>query len=252
MKHFFVTDRGRVRPHNEDSVGVFENDYEQLLTVVADGMGGHKAGDVASEMVITYFKDAWASSERIQSQEEAESWLTHHIQQANHTVYDYSRTNPECLGMGTTTIAVISFSDTFVIAHIGDSRCYLYQADALHQITDDHSLVNELVRSGQITKADAEIHPQKNVLTQALGTDSSITPDVYSKEWSNKDRILICTDGLTNKIDDDHLKQYLSLEQSLETIANQLVEEANVNGGEDNITVAILENDDLKAGESTC
>ena len=141
MKQFFITDRGKVRKQNEDAVGLFENRANQTLAVVADGMGGHKAGDVASEIARSYFSDQWQATDKLTSAEEAEEWLDDRIRLANQKVYRYAKENPDCQGMGTTVIAAIFLEDEISIAHIGDSRCYLL-TDELKQVTEDHSLVN--------------------------------------------------------------------------------------------------------------
>ncbi|MBM7540527.1 Stp1/IreP family PP2C-type Ser/Thr phosphatase [Amphibacillus cookii] len=252
MKQYFITDQGKVRPHNEDAGGLFKNKADQTLSIVADGMGGHQAGDVASEMVKTYFANVWEATERIATPEEAEAWLKSHILKANTNVFQHAEQNPECRGMGTTVIVVIFMADQLSIAHIGDSRCYRYREDDLTQITDDHSLVNELVRSGQLSKQDAEYHPRKNVLMKALGTNPLVEPDVFSVAWQEGDRLIICSDGLTNKLTDQELKDYLATNESLRDIAKEMVNEANDRGGEDNITLALAEHSEAEEGDATC
>ncbi|WP_067838721.1 Stp1/IreP family PP2C-type Ser/Thr phosphatase [Amphibacillus sediminis] len=252
MKQYFLSDQGKVRQHNEDAGGVFKNQIGQTLSLVADGMGGHQAGDVASQMVKDYFEQAWKQTDAITTPDAAEAWLNKHILQANQNVYDYAEQHPECKGMGTTVIAVIYTDEHVSIAHIGDSRCYRYHNNQLTQITDDHSLVNELVRSGQISREDAEHHPRKNVLMKALGTNPTIDPDVFSSPWQKGDRLMICSDGLTNKIADDELANFLANEQSLRQIAEEMVQQANDRGGEDNITLVLTEFSDIEAGDASC
>lgn len=251
MKQYYLTDRGKVRKQNEDAVGLLKNQAEQTLAIVADGMGGHKAGDVASSIVRSLFLDEWKQNEGIDSIEDAKEWLDERIRMANKKVYDHAQTNPECDGMGTTVIASILLKNDIIIAHIGDSRSYLFN-QTLEQITTDHTLVNELVQNGEITKQEADNHPQKNVLMKALGTDESITPDVFSVEWEINDRLLICTDGLSDKLSETEIAAFLSGDKSIEDIAEELVDRANELGGEDNITVVILENTASGEGESDC
>lgn len=178
MRAVFITDKGKIRQHNEDNGGVFLNQAGQRLAVVADGMGGHRAGDVASEMTISKLKEKWAESPLIETAEHAERWLKQSILEVNETLLNHSKTHAECQGMGTTIVAAI-LTDLFsTIAHIGDSRCYILNETGFSKITEDHSLVNELLRSGQISKEDAENHPRKNVLTRALGTESTVEMDI--------------------------------------------------------------------------
>lgn len=251
MKQFFITDRGKVRKQNEDAVGLFENRANQTLAVVADGMGGHKAGDVASEIARSYFSDQWQETGKLTSAEEAEEWLDDRIRLANQKVYRYAQENPDCQGMGTTVIAAIFLEDEISIAHIGDSRCYLL-SDELRQVTEDHSLVNELVRAGEITKKEAIVHPRKNVLMKALGTDNSIAPDVFTIQWQEGNRLLICSDGLSDKLSNDELFNFLTEDLTVEKIAENLVDRANELGGEDNITVVLVEYIKGEAGDSSC
>lgn len=250
MNQYFLTDQGKVRQHNEDAGGVFRNLDQQELSVVADGMGGHRAGDVASKMVKDYLSQKWEKTKQILSRDDAQIWLKEVVIEANEKVFQYAENNPECSGMGTTVIAVMFASDFVAIAHIGDSRCYRFHNHELLQITDDHSLVNELVRTGQISREDAAFHPRKNVLIKALGTDLSVEPDILIAEWEEKDRLLICSDGLTNKISDKELALYLEKEDCLDNIGQELVSLANERGGEDNITLVLSEYDQKKAGET--
>ncbi|WP_112180800.1 MULTISPECIES: Stp1/IreP family PP2C-type Ser/Thr phosphatase [Paraliobacillus] len=252
MKQYFITDQGKVREHNEDAGGIFRNAENQVLSVVADGMGGHKAGDVASQMVIHHFQQEWPKTTSLTTKEETEEWLTNSIKDINQKVYDHAQENKECAGMGTTVVAAIFSCDFVSIAHIGDSRCYLYHDQTLRQVTEDHSLVNELVRSGQISKEDAEFHPRKNVLMRALGTDKNAEPDVRSEEWKEKDRILICSDGLSNKVSDKEFNEYLQKDDSLDQIGKQLVNLANDRGGEDNITITLSEYETVREGDPSC
>ncbi|HEO8422522.1 TPA: Stp1/IreP family PP2C-type Ser/Thr phosphatase [Yersinia enterocolitica] len=239
-----MTDKGKVRQHNEDSGAIIRNSSGQRLAIVADGMGGHRAGDVASSLTVEKLTELWAMVEEIKTADEAENWLKTNILEVNQYVFDYASTHPECEGMGTTIIGVISTENFSTIAHVGDSRCYLYNEDGFKQITEDHSLVNELVRMGQISKEDAEHHPRKNVVLRALGTDAQLDIDVMTIMFEEGDIIFICSDGLSNKVTDQQIKEVLEKENTLEEKASTLIETANINGGEDNITVVILEHGD--------
>lgn len=252
MKQYFLTDQGKVRQHNEDAGGIFINRDQQELSVVADGMGGHQAGDIASQMVKEFFRDKWQKTRLVSTKVDAEKWLKETVVAANENLFQHAAENPECAGMGTTVIATLYARDFISIAHIGDSRCYRYDGKELKQMTSDHSFVNELVRTGQLSKEDAEFHPRKNVLIKALGTDLVVEPDILTTNWKTEDRLLICSDGLTNKVNDEELKFYLNKETDLNEIGSQLVELANKRGGEDNITLVLSENDQKKAGDSQC
>jgi len=251
LSQIFMTDKGKVRQHNEDSGAICFNQAGQRLAIVADGMGGHRAGDVASRLTVEHLAGFWEKAEAIMTADAAESWLKSHILEVNRIVLRHAQENPECDGMGTTIIAVISTDSFSTIAHVGDSRCYLYNEDGFKQLTEDHSLVNELVRMGQITKEDAEHHPRKNVVLRALGTDEQLNIDLITIVFEKGDVIFICSDGLSNKVGDNEIKEVLESSETLERKAEFLIETANKNGGEDNITVIILEFfDSNKAGET--
>ncbi|HEY9577025.1 MAG TPA: Stp1/IreP family PP2C-type Ser/Thr phosphatase [Pseudobacillus sp.] len=240
MDSVFRTDKGRIRPHNEDNGGVFFNAAGDRLAIVADGMGGHNAGDIASRMAIETMKSLWTKMERIQTASQAESWLRTAILQSNGKVLEHSKDFPECSGMGTTLVAAICTASFCTIANIGDSRGYLFNENGLTQVTEDHSLVNELVKSGEITKEDAENHPRKNVLTRALGTERDIIADFYTVMFEQGDLLLLCSDGLSNKLAQQEIQQILEADLSIEEKADSFIQMANENGGEDNITLVIL------------
>ncbi|MBD8068346.1 Stp1/IreP family PP2C-type Ser/Thr phosphatase [Bacillus sp. PS06] len=241
MKSVCLSDRGRVRQLNEDSCGVFTNTDGLTLAVVADGMGGHRAGDVASSMATSLLKELWEQSKSIDSPELAENWLREHIEQINQKLYKHSQDNSECQGMGTTVDAVICSPTFATIAHIGDSRCYLSNSNGFNLMTSDHTLVNELVKSGQISKEDAEHHPRKNWILRALGTEPSVEMDIKTIILEEGDFLLLCSDGLTNKVQESELNEVLHTNEELQKKAEVLVQMANENGGEDNITLVIVQ-----------
>lgn len=249
MDGYFLTDCGKVRKTNEDDGGIFYNASGQILAVVADGMGGHQAGEIASELAINTVREKWEKTTDFSKIVDAENWVEEVIHSTNQIVYEQSLQNEKLKGMGTTIVLSLCTADFVVIGHLGDSRCYLWNEETkLSQITTDHSLVNELVRTGQISELDAEEHPRKNVLIKALGTEQVIDPDIKTVEWKNNDSLLLCSDGLSNKITDDELEQTLKMMTDIEQTAQDLVDLANDRGGEDNITLAIIRN---KAGELT-
>ncbi|WP_066175104.1 Stp1/IreP family PP2C-type Ser/Thr phosphatase [Bacillus marinisedimentorum] len=242
MESIFMTDRGKVRPHNEDSGGAFHSENGPLLAVVADGMGGHRAGDVASLMAVSLLKESWDSAAQVDNPGHAETLLESVFQKVNSAVFEYARDHSECEGMGTTMVGAVCTADFFTIASVGDSRGYIFNQNGFRQVTEDHSLVQELVKSGEITQEDAEHHPRKNVLTRAIGTEPAITADINTIGWDEGDALLLCSDGLSNKVTIEQMNKVLAEEGPLHSKAEKLIEMANDLGGEDNITLAIVRN----------
>ncbi|ADU30807.1 Stp1/IreP family PP2C-type Ser/Thr phosphatase [Evansella cellulosilytica] len=240
MDAVFLTDVGQLRPHNEDDGAFQQDNLGQLIALVADGMGGHQAGDVASKMTKEALINKWKQNDTQFTAGEAEKWLEDAIHEVNSTLYEHAQNNPECEGMGTTLVAAICNSQFISVAHVGDSRIYLKSPTGLKQMTEDHTLVGELVRSGQITEEEAMFHPRKNVVLRALGTEPSIKVDIDTIHWEEGSSLLLCSDGLTNKIDDDDINEMLSLNKPLHTIAEGFIQMANDRGGEDNVTIAIV------------
>jgi protein phosphatase len=227
-----ATNPGIVRDRNEDNVsptapGVTEDD---LVIMVADGMGGHVAGEVASQVAV-------------EAAETADGGPVDRVQAANEAVMRESMARPDRAGMGTTlTLAEFDTQNSHVeVAHVGDSRAYLLTQGELQQLTDDHSLVNELLSSGQITDEEAVNHPRKNVITRALGTDWRVAIDNLETDIEVGDRYLLCTDGLTNMVSDDDIADILATIEGAQPAAWALVERANEAGGEDNISVAVID-----------
>ncbi|ASB69681.1 protein-serine/threonine phosphatase PrpC [Bacillus subtilis] len=248
------TDTGKIRQHNEDDAGIFKGKDEFVLAVVADGMGGHLAGDVASKMAVKAMGEKWNEAETIPTApSDCEKWLIEQILSVNSKIYDHAQAHEECQGMGTTIVCALFTGKTVSVAHIGDSRCYLLQDGDFVQVTEDHSLVNELVRTGEISREDAEHHPRKNVLTKALGTDQSVSIDTRSFDIEPGDKLLLCSDGLTNKVEGTELKDILQSDSAPQEKVNLLVGKANQNGGEDNITAVLLELAlQVEEGEDQC
>ena len=214
-----------------------------ILAVVADGMGGHLAGDVASKMTTDLLQTLWEQdASNLNTPEKAEAWFETNVKHVNQKVFQYANENPECQGMGTTLVAAICSNEFATVAHVGDSRCYILNKNGFRQLTDDHSLVNELVKSGQISKEDAENHPRKNVLLRAIGTESTVSMDTKSVELEIGDTLILCSDGLTNKISDRELEEILRMNNPIAEKADQLILLANEYGGEDNISLAIIYN----------
>ncbi|EEM46548.1 Stp1/IreP family PP2C-type Ser/Thr phosphatase [Bacillus cereus group sp. MYBK249-1] len=241
MKAVFLSDKGKVRQHNEDSAGVFHNLDGNVLAVVADGMGGHRAGDVASSMAIQLFHDYWKQTHNMNEPKKVEQWLHTSVGIINERIYEYAQQNAECNGMGTTLIIAVCTPNFVTIGHIGDSRCYMVSEGEMTLVTEDHSLVNELVKHGEISKEDAEYHPKKNVLLRALGTEEKVGLDVKTLVIEEDDQLLLCSDGLSNKVSIDDMRQILQLNEQLEGKGQCLIQLANDRGGEDNITLVLID-----------
>jgi PPM family protein phosphatase len=240
MQIAFQTDVGMVRKHNEDSGEVFTKG-EHFLAVIADGMGGHKAGDIASQEALKVIKAAWVQFE--ENMGNIKDWIQNVLRDTNKHIFEFSQVNPETRGMGTTIVAALGTNKEVTVAHIGDSRCYLYSNGELKRVTDDHSLVQELVKSGQITEDEAEIHPRRNMIMKAVGTDETVEAELNVITWKTGDYLLLCSDGLSDKVSFKKIKE--ALDSSAETVAEKvekLITWAKDAGGEDNITAILIQN----------
>ncbi|WP_066194026.1 MULTISPECIES: Stp1/IreP family PP2C-type Ser/Thr phosphatase [Gracilibacillus] len=250
MKYVFQTDKGKVRELNEDAVDVLTNE-NQLLAIVADGMGGHQAGDVASHLAVETVTVHWKELTDSLGEHNVKGWLKDTITKVNNLVYHTAQTDASYQGMGTTLVVAVCTKAAITIGHIGDSRAYLINQTGLQQVTNDHSLVGELVRKGQLSAEDAQVHPQRNIILKALGTEEDLVPDIYQKTWEEQEQLLICSDGLTDKVDDQELYDIL-MNNEVKQASEILIQLANDRGGEDNITLTIVKNEDAEVGESSC
>lgn len=239
MQIFSKTDRGRVRTDNQDAYFAGKITDGSVFAVVCDGMGGANAGNVASELAVRHISEYVIRSYRDgMDMTDTEKTLKNAIVSANISLYDKAVNNAELTGMGTTAVAAFVKDGTAVIAHVGDSRIYLVNGE-IKQLTRDHSVVQSLIESGKITPEDAKVHPRKNVITRALGAEENVAVDSDCLNLSNGDTLLLCSDGLTNFLDDkDILKVFQN--NDISAVAERLVEEANENGGGDNITVVTV------------
>lgn len=245
MDSSIKTHTGLVRQINQDYGLITKLDDATTLVIVADGMGGHKAGEVASKMVAELVQ---ASVTEHWGTKNWEDLLLFAIQSANDQIYELSAQQSEYSGMGTTLEVGIMNTERGIVAHVGDSRSYLWQDATLRQLTEDHSLVYALYKSGQITFDEIETHPQKNVILRAIGTDPKTDIDIISFSWGKGDRIMLCTDGLFKHVTNAQISLHLRGQDTLSSIADQLIQNAIDLGGEDNITIAIVENSLPRAG----
>jgi PPM family protein phosphatase len=235
------TDPGRVRRRNEDAFVV-----DPPLFAVADGMGGAQAGEVASRLAAAAFRE-YREADELAPEERVRAI----IKEANRRIYDRARTDSEVSGMGTTVTAALLTDGRVVIGHVGDSRAYRIRNGRLEQLTDDHSLVADLMRSGRLTAEEAEGHPQRSVITRALGTDPDVDVDTLVIEVEAGDLFLLCSDGLSTMVSDSEVLQTVERAATLDEAARDLVRAANTGGGEDNVTVVLFRLDPEEAIEET-
>lgn len=244
MKSFYITDSGKVRNHNEDSVTIVKNRAKEHLMIVADGMGGHRAGEVASSMVVTQIGARFQALSTIGTKVDAVSWLKENITEINSSILHYSEDHPEASGLGTTCVMALVTKTFLLFVNIGDSSGFVFKNKKLQKITKDHTLVNFLVETGEISKEDAINHPKKNVLMKALGATDVCELDIFEVE-TDVDAIMLCSDGLTNMLTKEQIERVLNEEESTpEEKLIKLIKKCNVRGGQDNISIAYLVKDE--------
>ena len=242
MEWFGLTDRGRVRPTNQDIYQIEAREENQTaLLVVCDGMGGANAGTVASRFAAKAFAETVQSAlDRELDAGKRQTLLTHALVQANDTVFSLAGRQPEFRGMGTTLVAALVQGEQATILNVGDSRAYLFDGTRLHQLTEDHSYVEEMRRQGRITEADARTHPQKNLITRAVGVEPDVEGDLFEVRLAMGETLLLCSDGLTGMAEDDKIAQTLKQAKTLALAGDALLTLALEGGGRDNITVALF------------
>lgn len=239
-KSFYLTDTGRVREHNEDSVTILKNISGEYLMVVADGMGGHRKGEVASALTVTHLGKRFTESASIGTKIDAVNWLSDNIMEINKEIYKYGEEHENSNGLGTTLVAAIVTKEFLIFASIGDSCGYVIKNKKLHLITKPHTLVNFLVDTGDLTEEQAKNHPKKNVLMKALGVAEKSEPDIFDVD-NESSEVFLCSDGLTTMLNDEQIEKVL-LEDNLtvEEKVVKLIKKCNARGGNDNISIAYL------------
>ena len=243
MKSFYLTDTGRVRSHNEDSVTIVKNASGEHLMIVADGMGGHRAGEIASSMVVTQIGTRFSNLSTIGSKMDAVKWLKENVDEVNASILKYGEEHPESMGLGTTVVMALLTKDFLIFVNIGDSSGYVLKNKVLHKITKEHTLVNFLVETGELTPEEAINHPKKNVLMKALGASEKQELDIFDVD-PIVDAILLVTDGLTNMLTMDQVEKVLNDEElKYEDKLIKLIRKCNARGGTDNISIAYLVKD---------
>lgn len=239
MNYYYITDPGKVRERNEDSVSIVENGTGEIMLIVADGMGGHKDGEIASSIALNLICERFKSISSVGNKDDAVNWIQSTVSEANMAIFKYVANHPESQGMGTTIVMSILTPAFLLIGNIGDSSGYIYKNGKLHKITVDHTLVNLLLKSGELTPEEAKNHPKKNVLMKALGSSTNVEMDIFNVEL-NIDGIFLCSDGLTNMLEDDQIAKVLNESSDLKQKLEKLVFKANNRGGTDNISIAYL------------
>ncbi|MCI9279601.1 MAG: Stp1/IreP family PP2C-type Ser/Thr phosphatase [Bacilli bacterium] len=240
MKTFYLTDAGRVRSHNEDSVTILKNASNEYLLMVADGMGGHRAGEVASSLAVTHMGKRFSHMASIGSKLDAVNWLNDNASEINNEIIEYAKVHPETTGLGTTLVLAILTKEYLIFGNIGDSTGFVLKNGHLHQVTKPHSLVNLLVEAGQLTEEEAKYHPKKNVLMKALGAMEKVELDIFDVDLTSE-AILLCSDGLTNMLTTEQIEKVLNDESlEMEEKVIKLIRKSNARGGQDNISVAYL------------
>lgn len=238
MRTFSITDIGMVRKMNQDYVFCSNNPIGSLsnLFLVADGMGGHNAGDYASKCCVENMISAIEHS----NLKSPISILEQALQKANAAVYEAAESNITLQGMGTTLVAATILGTEMYIANVGDSRAYLIR-EYIHQITEDHSWVEAMVRKGEIDRKDARLHEKKNVITRAIGMGAVVQADFFEISLEEGDILAMCTDGLSNMVEDEELFEIIKNSNSIENAGKELIRTANANGGKDNIGLILIQ-----------
>lgn len=238
MKFAIKSDVGQRRKVNEDAAGYFESKNHIPLMMVCDGIGGHNAGEIASAMALMSIGQAWEKTE-FNDIEEVYQWLIQKITEANEAIFARSAQYEDLYGMGTTVVVASIIGNQLMIANVGDSRAYVLRNFQLKQLTEDQSLVNALLKSGEITPEEAENHPNKNIVTQSLGVTSSVEIDFVRMTIKNGDTLILCSDGLSDMLSLEEIRNVMNHYSDIEQQVEKAVQEANEAGGRDNITVAI-------------
>lgn len=238
MKISYATDIGRVRTNNQDYVGVYMNQFGAQLAIVADGVGGSRGGDVASNMLVTDLGERWQKTD-FSSVNAAHEWISLETSEANDHIVEVSKQSENLEGMATTMVLAAIFEKSALIANIGDSRAYLIRQNVLHQITEDHNLAAELLKQGAITEEEVEVHPGRNVITRQLGLDDMVDLDLFGVELEPDDLLLLTTDGMLKHLSEETVMDTIKENSDLSASVEQLILQTNAAGGTDNVTVLL-------------
>ncbi len=240
MEITVLSNIGKKRASNQDYAEYYFNQAGQVLFVLCDGVGGNLAGDVASRLTAEYLGQRFQEVEGFDQVDQAKDWMDQMIAAVNDYILEASKQSAEYEGMGTTLILATLVAGRILLAHVGDSRGYLYRQGQLIQVTEDHSLVNELIKTGEITPEEGLSHPQRNVVTQSIGLPMAIEPAFNDLSVEDVDVLLLCSDGLTNMVTANEIVAHFKEYQELESLGQALIDAANLAGGKDNITLILV------------
>lgn len=243
MQTFYLTDAGRIREHNEDNVIILKNENNEVLMAVADGMGGHKAGEVASFIAINHLELEFLKKESLGDKQDAVNWIRDVVGKINSDIFKYTDEHPESKGMGTTLVISVLTKDYLLFGNIGDSSGFVLKKNKLFKVTNDHTLVNLLVTTGELSEEEAKSHPKKNVVMKALGAVNPAEIDIFDVD-TDIDAILLSSDGLTSMLTIEQIEKVLNSELSIDETVIRLIKKSNNRGGNDNISVAYLIKED--------
>lgn len=244
MRFGVKSDRGIIRELNEDSYNIIAG-YSGVPVsfIIADGMGGHNSGEIASKTAVDFVSRCILENPQALSDDKSVfDVLTDIMIRANTEVYSMAQKDKSNFGMGTTLITAVIFNKKLYIGHVGDSRVYIIRDEMMERITTDHSYIEELIRNGSLSREEADSHPKKNIITRALGCTQEVQIDVYSCNIKENDVFILCTDGLTNMLDEEEIRGIISRIDDPGDICSELISAANIKGGEDNITVIVIKN----------
>ncbi|HLQ74634.1 MAG TPA: Stp1/IreP family PP2C-type Ser/Thr phosphatase [Alloiococcus sp.] len=231
--------KGR-RGSNQDCTKASYNKNNYLMAVLCDGMGGHQAGDHASQLAVETITNMWEETTH-STKDEIVEWVNQAINQVNQLVYETGIKKTEWFGMGSTIVAGIVVNDSIIIANVGDSRAYQYNENGIQIITNDHSFAHELYLNGEITKKEAEEHVQRNMLTRSLGLPNDVSVDIFELSKANLSKLFLCSDGLSDTLSKKEMMDIIEQDESLDFITSKMVEQAYQNGSTDNITVLMID-----------
>ncbi len=240
MKTYYLTDTGRVRSHNEDSVTIVKNASDEYLLIVADGMGGHRAGEVASSLAVTHLGKRFSSISSVGGKIDAVNWLNDNVSEINEAIIDYAKNHTDSTGLGTTLVLALYTKDYLIFGNIGDSSGFVLKNQKLYKVTKDHTLVNLLVEAGNLTEEEALNHPKKNILMKALGSFEKVDMDIFEVE-NTVDGVFLCSDGVTNMLSKESIENVLNSDLKIEDKVSKLIKKCNARGGNDNISIAYME-----------
>ncbi len=250
MNYSIKTDPGK-RKDNQDYTGTFFNQSSVLLAILCDGLGGHQAGDIASEMAVSQIGNSWEQTQFTpQDTYLIQNWLKDVINRENTRIYDAAETYSDLEGMGTTLVAVVVLEKQLLFANIGDSRAYIYQDNEMNLVTEDHSFVSELQRRGELTDLEAKNHVNRNALTRSLGVDGNLDIDFFKVLRSSADLVLLNSDGLSNTLSEQQMIDVLNTDLDLNQKAEDLVNLAIINEASDNVTVNLIDVQSEKLDEA--